>query len=924
VSVQPKTLVNRMTPTARQMLEAAVGRAASSQHYEVTIEHLLSQMIAPDDGDIAAIYQHFGRNKTPLQNRVDKILQHMKTGNTSRPVFSGSLWKWVQDAWVHGSLEHGATMVRTGHLFYCLIRYPGRYIGETLPELEDFSLEELDKEFDDAVSVTREEYESVPQGGSAGAGKEGAAPPGGAPGPRGGETALGRFCTNFTEEARAGRIDPIFGRHREIRQCVDILSRRRKNNPIIVGEPGVGKTALVEGMAHAIIQGEVPSHIAKCELLGLDLGALQAGASVKGEFENRLKAVINEVKASEKPIILFIDEAHTIIGAGGQKGGGDAANLLKPALARGELRTMAATTWSEYKKYFEKDAALERRFQPVKVDEPDVETAIVMLRGLRELYENAHKIRIKDEAIVAACELSDRYIAGRLLPDKAVDLIDTTAARVRVGRQTKPEELVELEATIAGLERATGAISRDVDAGDEKRREELEEKLEELENVKKERDELHARWKAELAEVEAILKERGELEKEAEEKKEGEEGEAEASGDGEEPVSESAKEEPAPVEASDDGGDEAADEPAEEAPAAAKGNGASDDEERLIHVDVDADAVARTVSIWTGIPLGKMQRNTMSTVMELEDRLRGRVKGQEPAVEAVAEACRMSYAGVRNPDAPVGVFLFVGPSGVGKTETALALAEELFGGERFITQINMSEYQEKHTVSRLIGSPPGYVGYGEGGVLTEAVRQRPYSVVLLDECEKADPDVLNLFYQVFDKGVMNDGEGRLINFRNTICILTSNLATDEIMKAYEGDEVPDVKEVIADIRPILSKWFKPALLARMNIVPYRPIDPETMKLIARLKLNRLARRIRESHDIETTFDEDLIEELASRCTEAETGARNVDHILRSTLTPMIARELLERMAVGEEPAGVEVSIAPSGEWRVDVDVLPPA
>ena len=914
MAVQPKTLVNRMTPTGRQLLEAAIGRAAASQHYEVTIEHLLAQMIAPDDGDVAAIYLHYGRNRKPLQNRVDKILQHMKTGNTSRPVFSGSLWKWVQDAWVHGSLEHGASFIRTGHLFYCLIRYPGRYIGEVLPELEDFSVEELDREMDDALSVAREEFESAPQQTGPSSGGSG---PGAAPGPRGGDSALGRFCTDFTEEARAGRIDPIFGRHREIRQIVDILSRRRKNNPIIVGEPGVGKTALVEGLAHAIVAGEVPSHIAKCDLLGLDLGALQAGASVKGEFENRLKAVINEVKASDKPIILFIDEAHTIIGAGGQKGGGDAANLLKPALARGELRTVAATTWSEYKKYFEKDAALERRFQPVKVDEPDVETAIVMLRGLRDLYERAHKIRIKDEAIIAACELSDRYIAGRLLPDKAVDVLDTTAARVRVGRQTKPELLVEIEATIAALERATKAIGRDVENGDEKRREELEERHQELEAANAERERIHARWKAELAEVEAILLARGpELEPDEDEPAEGE-------AEGEEGVdtslSESAKAAPAMVAEGDGAEGDGAEGDAEEATPFV--SVVPEGEDRLIHIDVDAEAVAQTVSIWTGIPLGSMQRNTVATVMELDDRLRNRVKGQEPAVEAVAEACRMSYAGVGNPEAPVGVFLFVGPSGVGKTECALALAEELYGGERFITQINMSEYQEKHTVSRLIGSPPGYVGYGEGGILTEAVRQRPYSVVLLDECEKADPDVLNLFYQVFDKGMMNDGEGRLINFRNTICILTSNLATEEIMKAYEGDEVPDVKEVVATIRPILSKWFKPALLARMTIVPYRPIDPETMKMIAGLKLKRLAKVIRNSHNIETTFDEALVDELASRCTEAETGARNVDHILRSTLTPMIARALLEVMADGQEPAGIEVSIAPSGEWRVDVDAV---
>lgn len=905
MSVQPKTLVNRMTPTARQMLEGAIGRATSAQHYEVTIEHLLRNMIEPEDGDVAAIYQHFGRNRNPLKNRIEKILNHMKTGNTTRPVFTGNLWKWVQDAWVYGSLEFGAQKVRTGHLFYTLLVHPGRYIGETVPELEDaFTKEELDKDLSEALSVTREEIESAPAPGGAGvrSGEEAAA---GRPGATG---ALARFCTNFTEEVRAGRIDPIFGRHREVRQAIDILSRRRKNNPIIVGEPGVGKTALVEGLAHAIVQGDVPKHLAGCDIMGLDLGLLQAGASVKGEFENRLRAVIDEVKSAAKPVILFIDEAHTLIGAGAQKGGSDASNLLKPALARGELRTIAATTWAEYKKYFEKDAALERRFQPVKVDEPDEETAIVMLRGLRELYEKAHGVRIKDEAIIASVELSNRYIAGRLLPDKAVDLLDTTAARVRVERGTKPEELVELESQIAAMERAVTAIKRDVDAGDEDRREELNETLARLEKVGEAREALHARWLVELEQVEAELEARAKIEEAAQQAAE------EAKANGEEPVSATAVAAPAMV-----GG---AAEPAaiEETAPAPKKKARKSQDDRLIHIDVDADSVARTVSSWTGIPLGKMQRDAVGVVMQLEDRLRERVKGQEPAVLGVAEATRMAFAGVRNPEAPVGVFLFVGPSGVGKTETALALADELYGGERFITQINMSEYQEKHTVSRLIGSPPGYVGYGEGGILTEAVRQRPYSVVLLDECEKADPDVLNLFYQVFDKGMMNDGEGRLINFRNTICILTSNLATDLIMEQYEGGKEPSVHEVVKAIRPTLSKWFKPALLARMNVVPYRPIDPETMKGIARLKLAKLGKRIQESHGIETIFQEELIEDLAQRCTEAETGARNVDHILRSTLTPMIAQGLLEKMAEEEEPTGIEVSIAPSGEWRVDIDV----
>ncbi len=908
MSIQPKTYVNRMTPTARQMLEAAIGRAASSQHSEVSVEHLLAQMVAPDDGDVAAIYQHLGMNRAGLQNRVEKLINHMKTSTAGRPVFSANLWRWAQDAWVHGSLIFGSTLIRTGHLFYVLVANPGRYIGETLPELEDFDVTELEKELPDALSVTREEFESAPAPTQSG----GKASPGGGPAPRGGDTALGRFCVNLTEEVRAGRLDPIFGRHHEIRQCIDILSRRRKNNPIIVGEPGVGKTALVEGLAHAIVSGDVPKHLARCDVMALDLGALQAGAAVKGEFENRLKAVINEVKSSDKPIILFIDEAHTLIGAGGQKGGGDAANLLKPALARGELRTVAATTWAEYKQYFEKDAALERRFQPVKVDEPSEDNAIVMLRGLRELYEKAHKVRIKDEAIVAAVQLSNRYIAGRLLPDKAVDLIDTTAARVRVGRGTKPEELANIEANIAALERATAAIGRDVDAGEEKRREELEARLAELEAAKAAREEVHARWKAELDYVEAVLKARGEELQASEEEEPKAEGDGETPAQEEDPdkVSDSAKAEPPRV--GDEPAADAAELPADPVP---------EGDERLVHIDVDEDAVAATVSSWTGVPLGKMKRNAVGNVLALEDKLRERVKGQEPAVGAVSEACRMAFAGVRNPDAPVGVFLFVGPSGVGKTETALALADELYGGERFVTQINMSEYQDKSSVSGLIGSRAGYVGYGEGGILTNAVRQRPYSVVLLDEAEKADPEVLNVFYQTFDKGEMNDSEGRLINFRNTIIILTSNLATDEIMNAYAGDEPPETKDVVEQIQPILSKWFKPALLARMTVVPYRPIDPDTMKMIAKLKLNRLVKRIRASHNIETTFDEELIDELARRCTNSEAGARNVDHILRSSLTPLIARGLLEKMADDLEPTGIEVSIAPSGEWRVDVDAV---
>jgi type VI secretion system protein VasG len=660
---------------------------------------------------------------------------------------------------------------------------------------------------------------------------------------------------------------------------IDILLRRRKNNPIIVGEPGVGKTALVEGLALAIARGEVPEALKNVDVRGLDLGLLQAGAGVKGEFENRLKSVISEVKSSPKPIILFIDEAHTLIGAGGAAGGGDAANLLKPALARGELRTIAATTWSEYKKYFEKDAALERRFQPVKVDEPSEEDAIVMIRGLRATYEEAHGVPIRDEAVVAAVKLSHRYLAGRQLPDKAVDLLDTAAARVRMEQDAPPESVVALETDVAALERQRDAWRRDREAGHAFDEGEASKLDQHLAHVRDSLAALRARWEIERARAADLRKAR------------------------------KAALEPA------DGAD-----PASLRKAIAAASEALQQirgEEPLIHADVDVDVVARVVAGWTGIPVGKMRSDAISAALNLEEKLTERVRGQPAALKTVSEVVRMAYAGIRNPGTPVGVLLFVGPSGVGKTETALALADLLYGGERFLTTINMSEFQEKHTVSRLIGSPPGYVGFGEGGVLTEAVRQRPYSVVLLDECEKADLEVMNLFYQVFDKGMLSDGEGRLIDFRNTLLILTSNLASEQIMKLYERDEPPKTDEVATSIRPALSKHFKPALLARMTVVPFAPVGLDVMRGIAEMKLAALAGRLRASHRVETTYEPELIKELVRRCTESEAGARNVEHALRSSLMPAIARELLQRLAEGPLPRALTVGLSPDGDWRVE-------
>jgi type VI secretion system protein VasG len=823
---------------------------------------MLEQLLADPESEPSGILHQCSQNRESLLKRVEDALGRAPAGSTARPVFSPILFRWFEDTWVTASVEHGETAIRTGMLLYQLIREPDRYVAIAVPELRAISSEALGKEIVEILSNSKEAREAEPIA---------QAKPGARKAPAGGG-ALERFCENFTEKARAGKIDPIFGRHREIRQAVDILCRRRKNNPIIVGEPGVGKTALVEGLALQIISGEVPESLKNSDIYGLDLGLLQAGASVRGEFENRLKGVLEEIKGSEKPTILFIDEAHTLIGAGGQQGGSDAANLLKPALARGELRTVAATTWSEYKKYFEKDAALERRFQPVKVDEPSADDTKVMLRGLKGIYEAAHGVRILDEAIVAAAELSHRYISGRQLPDKAVDLMDTTSARVRVEYEARPEELVELDEELAALHRKLSALQRDQGHGYSGLEDDIAATEKRLGTLQTECDALTQRWKAEKEQVTALLQRR----------KDQEDGNASGEATAAPPQEDKREDEP------------------------------------LIHVDVSADAVARTVSSWTGVPLGKMQRGNLPVVVELEDRLRARVKGQDHALAAVAEAVRSSYAGIRDPNSPIGVMLFVGPSGVGKTETALALTDFLYGHERFVTTLNMTEFTEKHTVSRLIGSPPGYVGYGEGGLLTEAIRQRPYSVVLLDECEKADPQVMNVFYQIFDKGICNDGEGRQINFRNTLIIMTSNLATNSIMQIYDSNANANPEDVVKMIRPELSQHFKPALVGRMTVVPYRPLDPVILRSITELKINKLGDRIEESHGVRPTVSDAVLDEITKRCTEVETGARNVDHIMRGSLTPLLAMELLSAMSRGDKVGSVDISLGDDGSFRVDV------
>ncbi len=903
-----------MTASTTSLLEVAVSQANSSTCYEIVPEHMLLAILLDEHGDSALILRHFGIDRGRLVAQIEGAVSLLRTGNGARPVFASSLFNWFEDAWLVASVEQNASTLRSGALLAQFASNSGLYSAEQYPELSEIKDEELRTSLDDITAQSAESIEALST--TTVSATDAKASPG--------NKALARFTTSFTQQARDGKIDPIFARHREIRQMVDVLARRRKNNPIILGEAGVGKTALVEGLALEIVNGNVPESLRNVDIVGLDLGLLQAGAGVRGEFENRLKQVIEEVKSSPSPIVLFIDEAHTLIGAGGSAGSGDAANLLKPALARGELKTIAATTWSEYKKYIEKDPALERRFQPIKVEEPSEEDAIGMLRGLRPIYEDAHGVRIRDEAIVAAVQLSSRYISGRQLPDKAVDLLDTAAARVTVELDAKPTALIEVEAELAALSRAHEAIVRDANSGHGCDEEELSRLSLLIEETEAQAKELEAKWVAERSAVQVLRLAQLELSRLNDSDSSDSDSSDSDSSDSDSSDSGSSDSDSSDSDSSDS--DSSPSRTKDELMTAIHESRAALDELRgdeiLVHADVDADVVAQVVAGWTGIPVGKMSSDGMASVLSLGDRLRGRVRGQEFAVSAVSESLTVSSVGIRDPEAPVGVFLFVGPSGVGKTECALALADTLYGGERFLVTINMSEFQEKHTVSRLIGSPPGYVGYGEGGVLTEAVRQRPYSAVLLDECEKADLEVMNVFYQVFDKGSLSDGEGREIDFRNTVVILTSNLGLERIMEMYAQDKVPTTKEVVEEIRPILSQHFKPALLARMTIVPFAPISSTIMFQIAEMKLKKLAQRLEDTHGLETTFSDTLVQELVDRCTEAELGARAIEHTLRGSLMPALAQALLERMVDDNMPDSLVVGLSPTKQWSLEFSTLP--
>jgi type VI secretion system protein VasG len=920
MNVNLRSLIAKLNPQSRSAVEAAAGLCLGRTHYDVEIEHFLLKLLDIPDGDLLFILKHYGIDRSRLAKDLTASLDRLKSGNARTPSLSPSLVRMLTQAWTIGSVEYGAAQIRTGHgiLALALDEELGRLVRSTSKELEKISAEDLRKNFD---TITAESAEEAGAGYAPAAGDTagGGARPG-----SGKQPNLEQYTVDMTAKARDGKLDPVLGRDFEIRQVVDILTRRRQNNPILVGEAGVGKSAIVEGFAMRIASGEVPPALRNVTLRTLDLALLQAGAGVKGEFENRLKGLIEEVRSSPTPIILFIDEAHTMIGAGGSAGQGDAANLLKPALARGELRTLAATTWSEYKKYFEKDPALTRRFQLVKVEEPSEEKCLIMMRAVAPALERHHGVRILDDGIAGAVRLSHRYLPDRQLPDKAVSVLDTACARLALGQNATPPAIEEAQRRLEDLAVQTRILRREMALGVE-HGERLAEIAQKQASTEGELNRLKDRWDQESELVSRIrgLRERIESLVSAD---------AHVTGNGAPAgeVPESAAADPAPVI-----GDEAANgEAAPARPVSMESLRAElsdftrqleqlQGDNPLVPVTVDGQLVGQVIAGWTGIPVGKMMRDDVAMALQLESLLEARIIGQNHALEIVSHRIRTSKAGIEDPSKPVGVFLLVGPSGVGKTETALTLSDLLYGGEQNLITINMSEFQEAHTVSTLKGAPPGYVGYGEGGVLTEAVRRRPYSVVLLDEIEKAHPDVLELFFQVFDKGRMEDGEGREIDFKNCIIILTTNAGTDTIMKLTADPEtMPAHDGLVKALKPELDKTFKPAFLGRTVIIPYFPVRDEALKRIIRLKLGKVQRRLLGTHRVELLADESVIDAIAERCTEVESGARNVDNILTNTLLPTLSRLMLHALVDGTRPAAIRVGIGADGEFTYGTEQAP--
>lgn len=890
ISIDLKSLVGKLNEVSRNALEGAAGLCLSRTHYNVEIEHWLQKLLEIQDSDIVAIIEKYDINLGKLHQDINLELDKIKSGNSRAPALSPTIVDLAKNAWMLASVEYGHPLATSAHILSALmldesLRRSTSVVNGELSKIPPESLRDLVRA---TVGTTSESQNIYASGGSS---EGGVMPEAGAIPSK--QPALDKFTVNLTAAAKAGKIDPVLGRDEEIRQIIDILIRRRQNNPILTGEAGVGKTAVVEGFALRIVSGDVPDPLKNVTIRNLDLGLLQAGASVKGEFESRLKSVISEVKSSPEPIIMFIDEAHTMIGAGGKEGQGDAANLLKPALARGELRTIAATTWAEYKKYFERDPALTRRFQVVKVEEPTEEKAINMMRAISEMLQAHHGVRIIDEAIVDSVKLSSRYITARQLPDKSVSLLDTACARVALSQSATPaaiedtrRRITQCESNILSLQRENATLGNC-----EARIEELQTEQTDLEAQLQEQE---AQWEKEAL----LVKQIHDLQKQIEDdfhaslhpstdNKEESDNKL-LSVEERENVKQSLKAFMAELE------------------------GVQKDLP-MIQVNVGGQAIAEVVANWTGIPVGKMVSDEIESVLKLDEILKQRVIGQDHALEAIAQNIKTSRAGLTDPRKPIGVFFMVGPSGVGKTETALALADMLYGGEQNITTINMSEFKEEHKVSMLLGSPPGYVGYGEGGVLTEAVRRKPYSVVLLDEMEKAHPGVQDIFYNVFDKGTIKDGEGRDIDFRNTIIIMTSNAAEEHIRAMCSAsEERPDSEVLLDNFRPHLLNYFKPAFLGRTTLIPYYPLDDEILVKICGLNMRRIEKRIKEQYNATFSYDEDVLLHIVARCQDTDTGARNIENVISRNMLPAMATQCLARMANGEAITNIHIHVNDDG------------
>lgn len=891
ISIDLKSLVGKLNQPTRIALEGAAGLCLSRTHYNVEIEHWLIKLLENSDSDINSVLKKYEVNPGRLLQQLNSELDKIRSGNTRAPALSPNIVDLAKNAWLLASIEYGHGLATSAHVLAALL------LDETLrrqvnaEELRKIAPESLRDMVRAVVGTTAESAGSAMGDVAAADDSAVSAVPSKSP-------ALDKFTVNLTEAAKQGKIDAVLGRDEEIRQIIDILIRRRQNNPILTGEAGVGKTAVVEGFALRIASGDVPDPLKGVVVRSLDLGLLQAGASVKGEFENRLKSVIAEVKASPEPIIMFIDEAHTLIGAGGKEGQGDAANLLKPALARGELRTIAATTWAEYKKYFERDPALTRRFQVVKIEEPSESKAIDMMRAISVMLQNHHKVRILDEAIVDSVRLSSRYITARQLPDKSVSLLDTACARVALSQSATPaaiedtrRRITQRDTNIVALERENATLGNCEDT---------------IEQLKKEREELEQTLK--LQEVQwqkekEVVAQIHELQKKIEDDFQF----------SRKPVDAQENKDRQPLSP-----DELQEIKNQLHALIARLEDIQGDEP-MMQINVGSQAIAEVVANWTGIPVGKMVADEIQQILHLGEYLGKRVIGQPHALEGIAQAIRTSRAGLTDPRKPIGVFFMVGSSGVGKTETALALADVLYGGEQNVTVINMSEFKEEHKVSMLLGSPPGYVGYGEGGVLTEAVRRKPYSVVLLDEMEKAHPGVQDIFYNLFDKGTIKDGEGRDIDFRNTVIIMTSNAGEEHIRAmCASAEEKPDPETLLENFRPQLLRYFKPAFLGRTTVIPYYPLGDEDLMKICQINMRRIEKRIRQSYNAQFSYDEDVLLHIVARSQEVDTGARNIENILTRSMLPELASECLSRMANGEEIKSVHVGCTDEGKFTYQI------